>query len=211
MDRILQRRLVAVVRVADGSLVPDALQALVDGGVRVLELTATIPEMLQLIRHARRRFGADVLIGAGSVCDAALAAEAIDAGAQFVVSPITDPAVVELCRGRAVPAVPGALTPTEVYRAHTAGAAMVKIFPAGSFGAGYIKALRGPMPFLRLMPTGGVTLENVGDFLRAGAAAVGVGSELLPASLLAERDFAAITNLAQRFVSAVQRFGGRDS
>ena len=145
----------------------------------------------------------DVLIGTGSVLDADTARRAIEAGARYVVSPVFEPEVVEEAHRQGVPAMPGAFTPTEILRAHQAGADIVKVFPAEVFGPAFIKGVLAPMPFLRLMPTGGVTPENAGDWIRAGAAAVGLGSALVDPQLVAAGQFDALTQRASRVAKGI--------
>jgi 2-dehydro-3-deoxyphosphogluconate aldolase/(4S)-4-hydroxy-2-oxoglutarate aldolase len=177
--------LVPVVRAASTTEALRAVDAVRAGGLDVFEITLTVPGALSVIEELARRHP-DAITGAGTVLDADQARAAIDAGARFVVSPGFDAGMVACCRERDIAVFPGALTPTEVIAAWRAGADMVKIFPAGAVGgASYIKALKGPLPQVEMIPTGGVSLSNAGDFIRAGAAAVGVGGELVDAKALA--------------------------
>ena len=180
----------------------DAIRA---GGVSVIEVTMTTPGALSIIEQALSRYGQDVLFGVGSVLDAESARAAILAGAQFVVSPSFKPALIEMCRRYSIPVMPGAYTPTEVVTAWESGADMVKVFPASFGGPGWIKALKAPLPQVELVPVGGVNLETASDFIRAGAAAVGVGSALINQELLKAGDWSALTKRAQGFVEAVAR------
>ena len=164
----------------------------------------TTPNALEVIRNARQACGDSAAIGVGTVMDAPTANAAVLAGAQFVVAPITDLPTIELCRREGVPVFPGAMTPTEIVRAWQAGADMVKVFPTTSLGATFIRDLRGPFPQIKLIPTGGVTLETVGDFIKAGSTAVGVGSSLVTKAALKNRDFASIKATAEEFLKRVR-------
>ena len=191
-DRLLAAGAVAVVRLPDAAHTLRAVEAIVDGGIVAIELTMTTPGALDVVETLAGRHDGALLVGAGSVLDAATARRAVDAGATFVVSPVFRAEVVLEAQRLGVPAMPGAFTPTEILDAHAAGADAVKVFPADTLGPAFIKGVLGPMPFLRLMPTGGVTPENVGSWLRAGAAAVGLGSALVDPKLVAAGDFGAL-------------------
>lgn len=182
--------LVPVVRAPSAALAERAVHAVFEGGVRVFEITLTVPDALPLISKLARQFAGRALIGAGTVLSAAQAGACIDAGARFVVSPGFDAATVSLALARDVAVMPGALTPTEVIAAWQSGAPMVKIFPCSALGgAKYLRALRGPLPDVKLMPTGGVNAATAAEYLAAGASALGIGSELVDvAALKAGRD-----------------------
>jgi 2-dehydro-3-deoxyphosphogluconate aldolase/(4S)-4-hydroxy-2-oxoglutarate aldolase len=196
--------IIPVIRASSADAAIRVIEALISGGLPVAEVTMTVPNAIEAIAAASRRFGGDVLLAAGTVTDGATARRAIDAGAEMIVSPCLVKEVIEVARSSDVAVVSGALTPTEILAAVMAGADLVKVFPANSVGGpAYLRALRGPFPDLELVPTGGVTLDNVGDFFRAGAAAVGVGGELVSRELLDKGDYAAITAMAARFVAAV--------
>ena len=182
--------LVPVVRAPSAALAERAVHAVFEGGVRVFEITLTVPDALPLISKLARQFTGRALIGAGTVLSAAQAGACIDAGARFVVSPGFDAATVSLALARDVAVMPGALTPTEVIAAWQSGAPMVKIFPCSALGgAKYLRALRGPLPDVKLMPTGGVNAATAAEYLAAGASALGIGSELVDvAALKAGRD-----------------------
>lgn len=203
VDAVVARGAVAVVRLPDAALALDAIRAIQAGGVTAIELTLTTPDALRIIEELARWADDDIVIGAGSVLDVDAARQAVDAGAAFVVSPVFQPEVVAESHRLGVPAMPGAFTPTEILRAHQAGADVVKVFPADTLGPAYLKGVLAPMPFLRLMPTGGVTASNVGDWLRAGAAAVGLGSALVDPKLVAARDFDALTARARQVCAGV--------
>ena len=198
---------VPVVRLPDLAGAVELAQALLDGGVTAFELTMTSPgalDALTLLRERVPAFGqGEAVLGMGSVLDRKMAAEAIARGAQFVVAPTLDLPTVTYCAGLGVPVMPGAFTPTEVQTAWRAGAAVVKVFPATKLGPGYFQDILAPLPHLKLMPTGGVDLENAGSFVRAGAVAVGVGSALVRKDWVADGDWQAITEQARRFVAAV--------
>lgn len=196
---------IAIMRAKSSDQLLQAAEAVCAGGVRIIEVTMTTPGALGVIETAVRQFGRDVLFGAGTVLDAESARAAILAGAGFIVSPGFDAATVALCRRYSIPAFPGAYTPTEIIAAWQAGAAMVKIFPASVGGPGFIKALKAPLPQVEMVPTGGVEIDNTAAFIRAGAAAVGVGNSLIDPKLLDARDFAALTARARSFLSEVAR------
>jgi 2-dehydro-3-deoxyphosphogluconate aldolase / (4S)-4-hydroxy-2-oxoglutarate aldolase len=202
--RIEEIGVVPVVRLPSAALALRAAEALLAGGIPILEITMTVPDAVALIRTLCDRFQGRALVGAGTVLDAERAAQCIDAGAAFIVSPGFDRKTVELAHARGVAVMPGALTPTEVITAFTAGVDMVKIFPCSALGgAKYLRALRGPLPQVRLLPTGGVNLETAHEYVAAGAAALGLGSELVDqAALDAGRD-EVVTERAKQLVSAV--------
>jgi len=196
--------IIAVVRAQRADQVIPLAEALVAGGVIAVEITMTTPEAITAIRAASTRLGERALIGVGTVLDAETGRAAIDAGAQFVVSPIGRQELIPLAHQAGKPVMLGAYTPTEAQLAHEAGADFIKIFPADSLGPDYLKALRAPLPHLPLVPTGGVTLENVGHFFRAGCPAVGVGSTLISKDMLAHDDWPTLTRRATEFVQAAQ-------
>jgi 2-dehydro-3-deoxyphosphogluconate aldolase/(4S)-4-hydroxy-2-oxoglutarate aldolase len=202
-DALVASGVIAVVRLrAATSLAPTA-RALAAGGVGAVEITLTTPGAIDAIGEIVHDDIPDVLVGAGTVLDARTARSVIDAGARFVVSPALDLEVVRTCRDRDVPCVPGAFTPTEILAAWRAGATLVKLFPAGAVGPGYVRGVLAPLPFLRLVPSGGVSFENAGDWIRAGAAAVSVGSALVSPTLVARGAVAELTARARSLVSCV--------
>ena len=194
---------VAVVRVPDSQVVMPLAQALAEGGVTSIEITMTTPHAVEVISKLADTMGDKILLGAGTVLDAATCADVIHAGARFVVSPIFDPAVVDTTRRLGAVSIPGAYTPTEIFRAWTSGADLVKVFPAGNLGPGYFRDLLAVMPYLKLTPTGGVDVKTAGAFIQAGAVAVGAGSSLISKAALAARDFSTIGRTARQFVDAV--------
>ncbi|MES1183713.1 MAG: bifunctional 4-hydroxy-2-oxoglutarate aldolase/2-dehydro-3-deoxy-phosphogluconate aldolase [Myxococcales bacterium] len=204
LARLERDTLVSVVRADTPELATLAVEAILEGGISTFEITLTVPGAVQVIESLVKRFGARALIGAGTVLTAEQAEACIDAGAQFVVSPGFDAATVEMVLRRDVPCMPGALTPTEVITAWKAGVDMVKIFPCSAMGgARYLKALRGPLPQVKMLPTGGVNAENAREYLAAGAAALGIGSELVDATALASGKLDVITARAKQLVDAV--------
>jgi 2-dehydro-3-deoxyphosphogluconate aldolase/(4S)-4-hydroxy-2-oxoglutarate aldolase len=194
---------VAVIRMKDPAKLRAVFDALAEGGVRAIEVTMTVPGAVALIGELATSLPAGIVLGAGTVIDAATARAVIDAGARFIVSPVFRRDVVAVCLERGVVAAPGCFSPTEILDAHEMGADLVKVFPATALGPQYIKDLRAPMPQLRLMPTGGVTLDNAGDWIRAGAVAVGVGSALLDTKAIDEGRFDVIAGNARRIVASV--------
>ena len=198
---ILERGMVGIVRAASPDAALQIAEACIAGGVTALEVAFTTPDTLGVLRTLRERHGDDVLLGAGTVLDAETARAAILAGAQFIISPGVNVATIALCQRYQVLAMPGAMTPTEIVTALQAGADIVKVFPAEMFGPAYIKALRAPLPHASLMPTGGVTVENLGEWFASGAVAVGIGSSLSGPG--ANGDYAAVTARAQAFVATL--------
>jgi 2-dehydro-3-deoxyphosphogluconate aldolase/(4S)-4-hydroxy-2-oxoglutarate aldolase len=197
--------IIAVVRAQQASQVLPLSEALIAGGVRVIEITMTTPNALEAIREAREKLGERALIGVGTVLDGDTCRAAIAAGAEFVVTPICRTELVAIAHAAGCPIMLGAYTPTEAQLAHEAGADFIKIFPADSLGAGYIKALRAPLPHLRIVPTGGVDVQNVGEFLKAGCAALGVGSSLVSTKILQEADWPELSRRASAFVTAARQ------
>jgi 2-dehydro-3-deoxyphosphogluconate aldolase/(4S)-4-hydroxy-2-oxoglutarate aldolase len=205
LARIREIGLVPVVRAAtaDEALkVADAIRA---GGVPILEITLTVPGALSVIEQVAKRFGADVLLGAGTVLDAEAARASVQAGAQFVVSPATDAATIAWCRSADVPVFPGALTPTEVLAAWNAGADAVKIFPCGAVGGpSYLKSLKAPLPQIEMIPTGGVSTKTAADFIAAGALALGVGADLADTQAIRDGKSSQVTDKAREYLRLVQ-------
>jgi len=191
--------IVPVIRARSADTLADLARALIDGGVPVAEVTLTVPGAIDGIRRLVEKFGKDLLVGVGSVTRADQVEEAVAAGARFVVGPVLAPDVIAAARRRDRVVIPGAFTPTEAFQAHGLGADIVKIFPAGVGGPAYLKAILAPMPFLKLMPTGGVDLTTAAAFIRAGAVTLGAGAALVDAAAVQKGDWAAITSLAKRF------------
>jgi 2-dehydro-3-deoxyphosphogluconate aldolase/(4S)-4-hydroxy-2-oxoglutarate aldolase len=195
---------VAVIRLKEPDKLKAVVAALADGGLRALEITMTVPGAIDLIGELAPAMPPGFLLGAGTVVDAETARLAILAGAQFVVSPVLRPEMIEVCHRHDVAAIPGCFSPTEILTAWEAGADVVKVFPATSLGPAYFKDLRGPLPHIKLMPTGGVTIDNAADWIRAGAVAVGVGTALVDPKAVAAGDYRAITANACRIVANVR-------
>jgi 2-dehydro-3-deoxyphosphogluconate aldolase/(4S)-4-hydroxy-2-oxoglutarate aldolase len=198
--QLVEPGIIAVVRTEKPEQVPFICEALVAGGIIAIEITFTVPNAAQAINDADRQFGARALIGAGTVLNVEQAQSAIEAGAQFIVSPITRTALVETAHAEGRLVMLGAYTPTEAQLAHEAGADFIKIFPADKLGPSHVRALRAPLPHLRIVPTGGVDLSNAAEFLRAGSVALGLGGSLLTAEILRANDWAGLTRLAAEYV-----------
>jgi 2-dehydro-3-deoxyphosphogluconate aldolase/(4S)-4-hydroxy-2-oxoglutarate aldolase len=196
--------IVAIVRAQKNVPLAPLAEALLAGGINAVEITMTTPNALAAIREASEKFGDRAVIGVGTVLDGDTCRAAMEAGAEFVVTPICRMDLVAITHAAGRPIMLGAYTPTEAQAAHEAGADFVKIFPADGLGPGYMKALRAPLPHLRLVPTGGVNVTNVADFLKAGCAAVGVGSSLVTAKLLQENNWPELTRQAAAFVNAAR-------
>jgi len=201
LRRALAGRVVAIVRLKGAAPLVDVARALTEGGIRSLEFTLTTPGALEAIEACRARFGDAVVVGAGTVLDAAQARQCLDAGAQFLVSPGFDREVIAAARDGGALAMPGALTPTEIVTAWRAGADVVKVFPARALGPKYISDVLAPLPNIPLMPTGGVDESNAVDYLRAGAVAVAAGGSLMDAGAIARADWPTITARARALVT----------
>ena len=204
LQGIIDSGVVAIVRLSSPGNLMQVAEAIAEGGVRHIEFTMTTPGALQIVAEASQRFGDDIIMGAGTVLDAETARAAILAGARFIVAPNFDPAVIEMCNRYSVVSMPGALTPTEILHAWECGADVVKIFPADQFGPGYIKAVMAPLPQVRLAPVGGVSADNIADYMRAGASCAGIGSSLVNSQRIADKDWAALTARAKELVEGVQ-------
>ncbi|HWK81956.1 MAG TPA: bifunctional 4-hydroxy-2-oxoglutarate aldolase/2-dehydro-3-deoxy-phosphogluconate aldolase [Thermomicrobiales bacterium] len=199
-----QTDVVAIVRLDDYSLAVEMVKSLAAGGIVATEFTYTNPAAGTAIAAVKQALGNDVLVGAGTVLDPETARAAILQGADFLVTPVVSVPTIELARRYSIPTVIGAFTPTEILTAWQAGATFVKVFPASAVGPGYLKDVRGPLPQVRLIPTGGVNLQNAGDFIRAGASAIAVGSNLVDAKSVRDQDWATLTERATQFVAAVK-------
>ena len=193
--------IIPIVRATSADVAVPVAEALLQAGLPVVEITMTVPNAITAIGAVAKRFAGKLLLGAGTVTDAEMCKRAVEAGAEFIVTPCLVPEVIDAAKRAGVAVLPGALTPTEIFEAFRAGGDMVKVFPVQNVGgAAYLRELRGPFPDIPLVPTGGVTLDNIGDMFKAGAAAVGVGSELVSQDALARRDYAAIGALAKQFI-----------
>ena len=205
LQRVLDAGIVAVVRAPDPGGLVEVIRALAAGGVTVAEVTLTVPNALDVVRAAKAALGDSVLLGAGTVLDAETCRAALLAGAEFIVAPTLNLDVIRLCRRYDKLVMPGAFTPTEVLTAWEAGADVVKVFPAEVVGPAFFKAMRGPLPQVRLMPTGGVDLTTAADFLKAGACCLGIGSQLVDPQLVAARAYDRLRDLAAQYVEVVRR------
>ncbi|RMF87087.1 MAG: bifunctional 4-hydroxy-2-oxoglutarate aldolase/2-dehydro-3-deoxy-phosphogluconate aldolase [Planctomycetota bacterium] len=204
LDRILECGIVAVMRAPSGEMLADVAEALHAGGVTAMEVTFTVPAAHRVLEEVAARLGDKIVLGAGTVLDSETCRTAILSGAEFIVAPTVNLDVIAMCKRYSKPVMPGAFTPTEVLTAWEAGADVVKIFPSDVVGAKYLKVLKGPLPQVRMMPTGGVNLDTAASFLEAGACALGVGSALVEKKAVRDRDFARIENLAKQYVEIVR-------
>jgi 2-dehydro-3-deoxyphosphogluconate aldolase/(4S)-4-hydroxy-2-oxoglutarate aldolase len=203
LDRLVTTGVIAVIRADSGSQLVNVCRALGAGGVSACEITMTTPGALEAIAQASRELGDAALVGAGSVLDAATARAAILAGARFIFSPVLSLEVIEMAHRYDCVAVPGALTPSEILTAWSAGADVVKVFPANHFGPQYLKDIHGPLPQVKLTPTGGVDLTTAAEWIKAGAVAVGVGSSLVRKDLLSGGKWDDLSALAKQYVDIV--------
>src|SRR5437588_9293320 len=204
LRQVLDCGLVAVVRSRDSQQLVEVVRALADGGVNVVEITMSVPDALDVLKRVRQALGDRVLLGAGTVLDPETARAVLLAGAEYIVAPTVNLDVIRLCQRYDKLVMPGAFTPTEILTAWEAGADIVKVFPAEVVGPAFFKAMRGPLPHIRLMPTGGVDLTTAAAFLQAGACCLGVGSQLVEPRAVAEGNFERIRELARKFVTIVQ-------
>ena len=204
IEQLLNPGVIAVVRAKRAEQAVPLAEALVAGGVIAVEITMTTPNAIAAIKEASSKLGERALIGVGTVLDEKTCQAAIDAGAEFVVSPICRRELVPIAQKAGKPIMLGSYTPTEAQLAHEAGSDFIKIFPADTLGPNYIKALRAPLPHLKIVPTGGVDLKTIGDFFKAGVAAVGAGSSLISKDVLDKDDWATLTKTAAEFVKAAR-------
>jgi 2-dehydro-3-deoxyphosphogluconate aldolase/(4S)-4-hydroxy-2-oxoglutarate aldolase len=203
LHRMVNPGVIAVIRADNSSQLLDAARAMAEGGLTAMEVTMTTPNALEVIRSVVKELGDRVLMGVGTVLDDVTARLAILAGAEYVVTPVLRPDVIGLCRRYSKPVVSGAYTPTEALAGHEAGADFIKLFPADTLGPKYVKALKGPLPQLEIIPTGGVDAKNCGEWSKAGCAAVGAGGSLVSKETLAKKDWKALTEVSRQFVEAV--------
>jgi 2-dehydro-3-deoxyphosphogluconate aldolase/(4S)-4-hydroxy-2-oxoglutarate aldolase len=206
MKRILATGIVPVVRAPSGEEAVRVVEAILAGGIDIIELTMTVPGAPEVIEQLARRFGRDVVVGAGTVLDRDAAKRCLSAGATFIVSPIVDEPTIEHCRAEGIPVMPGALTPTEVVRAWKAGADLVKVFPCGAVGGpSYIRALKAPLPQIDLIPTGGVSLKTAPEFIQAGASALGAGADLVDLAAIREGRASSVSDKARQYVEVIKQ------
>jgi len=205
LARIAEIGIVPVIRAESSSQALLAVEALLAGGIPIAEITMTVPCALDAIRECRRVHGTKILTGAGTVLNAEMARQCVDAGAEFLVSPGFDAEAVKFAKQHDIIFIPGVLTPTEIMAARNQGAEIIKVFPCGNVGGpAYVKALKGPFPDIKIMPTGGVNLTNAADYFKAGAFALGVGSELVDLAALRNSGRQRITELARQFAELVK-------
>jgi 2-dehydro-3-deoxyphosphogluconate aldolase/(4S)-4-hydroxy-2-oxoglutarate aldolase len=205
IQQIKDTGVIPVVRATSADEAMRAIDAIREGGISVLEITMTVPGAIKVIEEVSKRYGKNALVGAGTVLDPEIAEACVSSGAQFVVSPALNLETIACCQRLDVAVMPGALTPTEVVQAWNAGADFVKVFPAGAVGgANYLRALKAPLPQIELVPTGGVTLITAADFIHAGAAALGVGTDLVDIKAIREGQSALITERAKQFLQIVR-------
>lgn len=202
--RILDPGIIAILRTHSSEPLLHVVEALCDGGVTVMEIPMTTPDALQTIDAAKKKFGDKIVMGVGSILDVKTARAAIVIGADFVVTPVTNPDIIKTCNRYLKPVISGAYTPTEAFHAHESGADFIKIFPADDLGPAYIKNLLAPMPMLNLIPMGGVTLKNAAEYIRAGSVAIAAATSLIPGGAIQNRDWAKVTQAAVAFVEAVK-------
>lgn len=200
---LLEKKVVAIMRAKDSEQLIETARAIQAGGMTVIEVTMTTPKALNVIEKARSMFANDVLFGAGSVLDAETARAAILAGAQFIVCPSLKLETINMCKRYSIPVMPGAFTPTEILTAWENGADVVKVFPTSLGGASYIKAVKAPLPQVRMAAVGGVNLTNIAEFFKAGCELVGIGGELVSQDVLDKRDFETITDRTRKFLQAI--------
>ncbi len=205
LQHILDVGVVAVVRSPDSHQLIDVAKALADGGVIVMEITFSVPNALEVIREVRHHLGDRILLGAGTVLDPETARAAILAGAEFIVAPTLNLDVIRLCHRYDKAVMPGAFTPTEIITAWEAGADIVKVFPADVVGPAFFKAIRGPLPQIRVMPTGGVDLNTAAEFLKAGTCCLGVGGQLVEPNAISSGNFDRIRDLAKQYIEIVKK------
>jgi len=204
--RIREIGLIPVVRAESSEMAHRAVAAVCTGGIPIVEITMTVPGAVDVIRALVKQNSAETLIGAGTVLDAKTAEKCVDAGAQFIVSPALDLDTIAYCKKMDIAMMAGALTPTEIYTAWSAGADLVKVFPAGAVGgASYLKAIKGPLPHIKLVPTGGVSLQTAAAFIEAGAEALGIGSDLIDVKALKEGVDSVVTARARQYVDIVRQ------
>ena len=206
LRRVLDCGIVAVVRSTESAPLVDVCRALVDGGIDVAEITFTVPDALDVLKATRKALGDRILLGAGTVLDAETARAAFLAGAEYLVSPTLDLDVIRMARRYGKLVMPGCFTPTEALQAWQAGADIIKVFPAELLGPGFFKAMRGPLPQIRLMPTGGVDLKTAHSFLEAGACCLGLGSQLIDPKAVAARQFDTISETARKYRDIVNTY-----
>ncbi|HRI46105.1 MAG TPA: bifunctional 4-hydroxy-2-oxoglutarate aldolase/2-dehydro-3-deoxy-phosphogluconate aldolase [Ignavibacteriaceae bacterium] len=203
LAEVITRKAVAVIRAKDPDKLRRIIESLAEGGITIAEITMTVPNAIQLIEKMSKEVSKNIIIGVGSVLNRETAISAINAGAKYVVSPILKKEVIDAAHENDVPVMPGCFTPTEAQTAFEYGADIIKVFPADVLGMSFFKAILAPMPHLKLMPTGGVTLTNPGEWIKAGACAVGLGSSLLDSKAISENNFSVLTENAKKVMQSI--------
>ncbi|KUG25764.1 4-hydroxy-2-oxoglutarate aldolase [hydrocarbon metagenome] len=203
LDEIFKRKIIAVIRLDDNDKLINVIKAIYKGGVSVIEITMTVPDAIKMVKKITNQLDEDIILGVGSVGDSKTAERAIQVGAQFVVSPFFKKEIIKTAHKYDTAVMSGAFTPTEIQKAYESGADVIKIFPADVVGMKFFKAVLAPMPYLKLMPTGGVNLDNAGEWIRTGACAVGVGSALLDKFAINNNKFDTLTQNAKRIVTSL--------
>ncbi len=206
LAKILEEGVVPVIRVSSAAEAFEVAKAIREGGISVIEVTMSVPGALDVMKEVTQRFGREVLLGAGTILDPETARGALLSGAKFVVTPTLNLEVIRMCKRYSAVVIPGSLTPTEILTAWEAGADLVKVFPIAQVGGpAYIRAVRAPLPQIPLVPTGGVNLQNAGEFIKAGAAAIAAGGELVDKKAVAEKKYSVIAENARSFLSEVKK------
>jgi 2-dehydro-3-deoxyphosphogluconate aldolase/(4S)-4-hydroxy-2-oxoglutarate aldolase len=201
LSKLLTNGIFAVIRMDDSNKLFKVIEAICAGGVKNIEITMTVPNAVELIKKLIETIEDDNIIGAGTVLSSEEAEQVISAGAKFVVSPILDLEIINVCKKKNIPVAPGCYTPTEILKGWNAGANIIKVFPATSLGPRYFKDIHAPLPFVKMMPTGGVTIDNVGEWVAAGACAVAIGSDLLSKKLIEDENYELLTLRAKQLVN----------
>ena len=203
LSEIFKVKAVAVLRVKEVEKLKKIIDAICAGGVSVVEITMTVPNAIQLIEKMNKELDKNIVLGVGSVLNKSVAEDAIRAGAKYVVSPVLKKEIIETSHKYSIPAMPGCFTPTEIQTAYEYGADIIKVFPADIVGIAFFKAILAPLPHLKLMPTGGVSLTNAGDWIKAGACAVGIGSALLDKKAIADENYSILTENASTIMKSI--------
>jgi len=206
VNKIIENVVVAVIRLKDEKKLLQVVEAIYLGGVKTIEITLTVPNALESLAKLKKEFTGDILVGVGSVLSVDSAKQAIDAGAQFIVSPIFKKEILEYVGSKNLPMCPGAFNPTEIFSAYELGADIVKVFPADVVGMDFFKSIKSPMPQLKLMPTGGVTLTNAAQWLAKGACAVGIGSALVDQKLIENNNYSEVTKNAKTLMDTISSY-----
>lgn len=210
LAKILEEGVVPVVRLSSATEAMEVSKAIREGGISVIEITMSVPGALDVMKEVTQRFGKEVLLGAGTILDPETARAALLSGAKFVVTPTLNLEVIKMCKRYSAVVIPGALTPTEILTAWEAGADLVKVFPISQVGGpSYLRAVLAPLPHIPLVPTGGVNAQNAGEFIKAGAAAIAAGGELVDKKAVAEKKYSVIVENARKFINEVQKARGR--